>query len=75
MYRIKVQKSKELQDGRTFKSLAQKCGVTDSYLSQVFSANKDCSQMLAQTLISIKDNISIISPEMQEKINYYFISK
>lgn len=73
MYKIRKSKAKELQDGRTYKFLAEKCGVTDAYLSQVFSTNKVCSQMLAQNLISIKENISINNPKMEEKINYYFI--
>ena len=35
--------------------------------------DKDKLDNFANSLISIKDNISIINPEMQEKIDYYFI--
>lgn len=47
-------------------------GCDQTYISSVLNGNKNCSEMLAKSLISIKCDISIKDEKMNEYLEKYF---
>lgn len=73
MYKLRNKKlRKELLNGRTITYVANKIGVTISFLSTVLQGKKTCRKQIALILVSIGKNISIADEKLEEYLNYYF---
>lgn len=73
MYKLRNKKlRKELLNGRTITYVANKIGVTISFLSTVLQGKKTCRKQIALILVSIGKNISITDEKLEEYLNYYF---
>ena len=73
MYKLRNKKlRKELLNGRTITYVANRIGVTISFLSTVLQGKKTCRKQIALILVSIGKNISIADEKLEEYLNYYF---
>lgn len=73
MYKLRNKKlRKELLNGRTITYVANKIGVTISFLSTVLQGKKTCRKNIALILVSVGKNISIADEKIEEYLNYYF---
>lgn len=73
MYKLRNKKlRKELLNGRTITYVANKIGVTISFLSTVLQGKKTCRKQIALILVSVGKNISIADEKLEEYLNYYF---
>ena len=73
MYKLRNKKlRKELLNGRTITYVANKIGVTISFLSTVLQGKKTCRKQIALILVSVGKNISITDEKLEEYLNYYF---
>lgn len=71
MYKVKKDKIKELKDGRNLKTIGGIIGITEQYLSMIFNG-KTCTQIIAWSLIILKENILITDKRKAELLDYYF---
>lgn len=74
MYKLRLEKKEELKSGRTFTYMAKETGLTDRYIKAVFAGGA-CRKITALVLISLRHEISITAPEMEEYLQYYFKTK
>ena len=73
MYKLRNKKlRKELLNGRTITYVANKIGVTISFLSTVLQGKKTCRKQIALILVSVGKKISIADEKLEEYLNYYF---
>ena len=73
MYKLRNKKlRKELLNGRTITYVANKIGVTISFLSTVLQGKKTCRKHIALILVSIGKNISITDEKTEQYLEYYF---
>lgn len=74
MYYLREGKEKELKNGRTVVSLANKLEVDTKTLYSIFK-NKKCKKVLAMALISVADGTPLNDVQMEERLNHYFDKK
>lgn len=71
MYKVKKDKIKELKDGRNLRTIGEIIGITEQYLSMIFNG-KPCTQIIAWSLIILKEKILITDNRKAELLDYYF---
>ncbi len=71
MYKVKQNKIKELKDGRNLRTIGEIIGITEQYLSMIFNG-KPCTQIIAWSLIILKEKILITDNRKAELLDYYF---
>lgn len=71
MYKIKKDKIKELKDGRNLRKIGEIIGITEQYLSMIFNG-KQCTKIIAWSLIILKENVLITDKRQDEFLDYYF---
>lgn len=71
-YRIRKDKIKELKDGRTNKSIAEKIGLSESHLCLVLNGSETCPKYLAILLSLIGAHMQVQEYRMQEVVDYFF---
>lgn len=71
MYKVKQDKIKELKDGRNLRTIGEIIGITEQYLSMIFNG-KPCTQIIAWSLIILKEKILITDNRKAELLDYYF---
>lgn len=71
MYKVKKDKIKELKDGRNLRTIGEIIGITEQYLSMIFNG-KPCTQIIAWSLIILKEKVLITDNRKAELLDYYF---
>lgn len=71
MYKIREDKIKELKDGRNLRTIGETIGITEQYLSMIFNG-KTCTQIIAWSLVMLRENILITDRRKAELLDYYF---
>lgn len=71
MYKIREDKIKELKDGRNLRTIGEIIGITEQYLSMIFNG-KTCTQIIAWSLVMLRENILITDRRKAELLDYYF---
>lgn len=71
MYHIKKELAEIIKDGRTNIYLSKQLGLTANYVGMILGGYK-CTYLLAKSLISIKEKISIDDDRMEKLLDYYF---
>jgi len=56
MYLFKAELKKELLKNKTTREVADKIGITESYLSTIFNRRKECSKLVAFCIVKYLDN-------------------
>lgn len=71
MYKVKAELVDTLKDGRTNNYFSEVLGLTFVHISNVLNGHK-CKRIIAISLISIREKISVNDDKMEELLNYYF---
>ena len=72
MYKIILNYSDNLKDGRTITSISETLGISIDYLSRIFNQKVSCKKVIAMSLISLKEKIYINDSKMEELLEHYF---
>ena len=67
MYKFKTEKYKEIIEKYKINGIAEKIGITPTYLSQILNNKKDCKKTVAYCIVKAIDS--------NAEINNYFILK
>lgn len=73
--KIRLEKAKELKDGRKGKVLAEILGLSEQHISNIFNGKFEATRPVALVLVSIKENITVNDRKMAEWLEYYFIDE
>lgn len=72
MYSVKEELVEDLKGGRTLKYIAEMLGITQQYVSLLFSNKRSCTKILAKNLIGLRFNLAINDIRMEELLEKYF---
>jgi len=72
MYIIKKEMVEDLKSGRTVISIAKILGMTEVMLSYILNGHRNCTTLVAKSLICIRYNIPITDYMVEGLIDKYF---
>ena len=70
--KVRIERVKELKDGRKNNAIAEILDVSYQHISNLFKGRYNCPRVVALALISLKEKIAIDDREMEKWLEYYF---
>ena len=72
MYKIIIEKTDELKNGKTNKDISNIMGMNKCHLTSILTGKGNCTKLVAMVLINIRTKIPIGTKKMENELKNYF---